>query len=171
VKAAWLAAIPLLLPGCAIRGGMGYSSTASPEQAHRTYDAEVGLILPIEADEAGPTWVGSALAIVRTRTSEGGWTELGLEAVRRFGEPPGEGESRGSCPTKEAIAGNFLGGRLEAGRDGAGNYVGGAAVLRRSFLPGLCPFSPTVSLVLNAGAYVGPSHGPAVGLHLLFGFN
>jgi hypothetical protein len=170
VKPVLLAMILLLLPGCALRGGLGVSSSGSA-QPHGTYDAEVGLILPVKADDAGPTWVASALAIVRTRSSEGGWTELGLEAARRFGEPPGEGESRGSCPTRDAITGSFLGGRLEMGRDGVGDYLGGAAVLRRSFLPGSCPLSPTVSLVLSAGAYVGPEHGPVVGLHLLVGFN
>jgi hypothetical protein len=76
------------------------------------------------------------------------------------------------CASADWLAGTQLGGRLEAGRDDLGRYLGGAVVVRHLFaIGGACPIFPSVSLVLNAGAYTGPVHGPAAGLHLLVGFD
>jgi hypothetical protein len=172
VKPVLLALTLVLLPGCLVMrvgGGMSYRGDTARQPG--SYDAEVGLIVPVPDEHDGPSWVVSPLAIVRTPTSEGGWTALGLELARRLGTPARPNEPRGSCLGGDVLAGTYLGGRVEAGRDDVGRYVGGAVVVRRLFLEDLCPLFPSASLLLNAGAYVGPVHGPVIGLHLLLGFN
>jgi hypothetical protein len=172
VKPIPLALTLVLLPGCLVmRAGGGVSYRGDSAQRPGTYDAEIGLIVPVPGDQDGPTWVASPLAIVRSRTSEGGWTALGLEMARRVGGSTEERVPQGSCSSEGARAGDYLGGRLEAGRDEVGRYVGGALAIRRYFLAEACPLLPSASLVMNAGAYLGPVHGPIIGLHLLVGFN
>ena len=158
----------LMAPGCiAIRGGGGWSYRGEPSKQAGTYDAEVGVIVPVEL--AGSPWIASPLAIVRSRTADSAWGAGGLELARRVGGA--QAERRADCSSGDLAAGNYLGGRIELGRDDVGRYAGGAVTLRRYFMPGACPVHPSLSLVLNAGAYLGPVKGPAVGLHLLFGFN
>jgi hypothetical protein len=167
----WPLALALLaLPGClVIRGGGGYSHRGDGHQQAGTFDAELGLGAPVPFDGVG-TWTGSALAIVRGGSSSGGWALGGLELARRLGHPPADPRAWVGCAG--GVDQQLLGGRLEAGKDDVGRYLGGAVVLRRRFGSlSACPLVPSVSLLLTGGAYLGPVHGPAIGLHLLVGFD
>ena len=162
----------LAMPGCiAIRGGGGWSHRGDPSKQAGTYDAEVGLVVPVPLDLDGASWIASPLAIVRSRTSDSVWAAGGLELARRVGGATAQTWPRGDRSSGDPAAGNYVGGRIELGRDDVGRYAGGAVAVRRYFMADADPVHPSISLVLNVGAYLGPVKGPAVGLHLLFGFN
>jgi hypothetical protein len=172
VKAGYVALALGLLPGClALRGGAGISYGGEAGEPQGTYDAEAGLLFPLAGAGEGSGWIASPLAIVRGRRSDGGWALGGLELARRVGaSAPHPGPDR--CAGGDGWTGNQLGGRLEAGRDDVGRYLGGALVVRRVFpVGGAGPVLPSVSLVINAGAHSGPVHGSAFGLRLLVGLN
>jgi hypothetical protein len=163
----WIVAAVLVLHGgcIALRVGAGASHRGDSGEPPGTWNTELGLMVPLGDDGAV-----SALAVVRARTANGAKPLLGLEAMRFLDRPtwPGGADGDAPDPTRRAV---MLGGRLELGRDDLGRYLGGAAVAR-TILPwdALSPFLPSLSLVLHAGWYDGPVHGPALGVGLLAGF-
>ena len=156
----------LALSGCVV-ARLGAGATAGVDSSWRpiTVDSEVGLALPL--DRQG-TVIGSVLAVGRNQTTRGGPPLVGLEAAVPLGDGgtvPRAGS--GEAAPREGPT-TLLGGRLEAGRDDRGRYVGGALVARRLFAPwGM--IMPSVEVVVAAGSYLEGPGRPVVGAHVLVG--
>ena len=160
-----LAMALMLLSGCVtMRIGAGVSHQGDSGAPPATYDAELGLIIPVNDGLAL-----SALSVLRARhPDEDNRPILGIEALwlSAFkGTRLDGGDGNTSRPR------SLLAGRVEVGRDNLGRYLGIAAVARTVFVhcDAASPMIPSLSLVLNAGWYDGPVRGPSVGLGLLLG--
>ncbi len=156
----------LALSGCVVaRFGAGATAGGDPRWRPITVDSELGLALPL--DRRG-TVIGSVLAVGRNQTTRGGPPLVGLEAA----VPVGAGATvpraaSGAAASREGPT-TLLGGRLEAGHDDRGRYVGGALVARRLFAPwGM--IMPSVEVVVAAGSYLDGPRRPVVGAHVLVG--
>jgi hypothetical protein len=160
-----LAAALMLLSGCiTMRVGAGVSHQGDSGAPPATYDAEIGVIGPLN-DE----WAWSVLSVLRARGPDPeNLTLLGFEAqwLSAFKGTRKDGADAGRSEPLSLLAG-----RVEVGRDNLGRYLGVAAVARTVFLSwdALSPMIPSISLVLNAGWYDGQVRGPSVGLSLLAG--
>jgi hypothetical protein len=160
-----LAAAPMLLSGCiTMRVGAGVSHQGDSGAPPVTYDAELGIIVPVNDG-----WAVSALSVLRARyPDEDNRIVLGLEALW-LSAFKGTRQDGGDADKPKPLS--LLAGRVEVGRDNLGRYLGVAAVARTVFVNwnAISPVIPSVSLVLNAGWYDGPVRGPSVGLGLLAG--
>jgi hypothetical protein len=155
----------MLLSGCiTMRVGAGVSHQGDSDAPPATYDAELGIIVPVNDGLAV-----SALSVLRARhPDEDNLPILGIEALW-LSAFKGTRIDGGDAGTPRPLG--VLAGRVEVGRDNLGRYLGVAAVARTVFLNWntISPVIPSLSLVLNAGWYDGPVRGPSVGLSLLAG--
>jgi hypothetical protein len=160
-----LAATLMLLSGCiTMRVGAGVSHQGDSGAPPATYNAEIGVIGPLN-DE----WAWSVLSVLRARVPDPeNLTILGFEA-QWLSAFQGTRKDGGDAGRSKPLS--LLAGRVEVGRDNLGRYLGVAAVARTIFQgwDALSPMFPSLSLVLNAGWYDGPVRGPSVGLSLLAG--
>jgi hypothetical protein len=160
-----LATALMLLSGCVtMRVGAGVSHQGDSGAPPATYDAELGLIIPVNDGLAV-----SALSVLRAgHPGEDNRPILGVEALWLTAFK-GTRMDGGDADTPRPQS--LLAGRVEVGRDNLGRYLGVAAVARTVFLEwdALSPMIPSLSLVLHAGWYDGPARGPSVGLGLLAG--
>jgi hypothetical protein len=155
----------MLLSGCiTARVGAGVSHRGDSGEPPATYEAELGIIVPVNEG-----WAVSTFSVLRARGPDpDNLTILGIEA-QWLSAFKGTRNDGGDAGTSEPLS--LLAGRVEVGRDNLGRYLGVAAVARTVFLDwdAMSPMIPSLSLVLHAGWYDGPVRGPSVGLSLLAG--